>query len=68
MSLLELSGSKDFDCTKLVVCVDRAADAEDVRDLSRDLGWVGFELTTLDSWSNRTACTSDKWLFLEMEV
>lgn len=68
MSLLELSASKEFDCTQLVVCVDRTAESEDIKDLTRDLGWVGFELTTLDVWSNRTACTSDRWLFLEMEV
>ena len=68
MSLLELAAGQDFDCSNLVVCVDRAAETEDIKDLTRDLGWVGFELTTLDFWSNRTVCTSDRWLFLEMEV
>jgi len=68
MSLLELSSGGDFDCSKLVVCVDREADTEDINDLSRDLGWVGFELTTLAYWSNRTVCTSDRWVFLEMEL
>lgn len=68
MSLLELCSDKDFDCTSLIVCVDRDADKDDIQDLTRDLGWVGFELTTLDFWSNRTACTSDKWLLLEMEL
>lgn len=68
MSLLELSGGDDFGCSKLVVCVDRHADEEDMKTLTRDLGWVGFELVTLDYWSNSTACTSDKWLFLEMDV
>lgn len=68
MSLLELSGGDDFGCSKLVVCVDRAADEEDMKTLTRDLGWVGFELVTLDYWSSSTACTSDKWLFLEMDV
>lgn len=68
MSLLELSSGDDFECSKLVVCVDRAAEGEDVKDLTRDLGWVGFELTTLDEWSNTPACISKKWLFLEMEV
>ncbi|KAH0198155.1 hypothetical protein KCU86_g10082, partial [Aureobasidium melanogenum] len=68
MCLLELAGSEDFGCSNLVVCLDRSADQEDLKDLTRDLGWVGFELTTLDRWSKGVACTSDKWIFLDMEV
>lgn len=68
MSLLELSGGQDFGCSELVVCLDRTADQEDIKDLTRDLGWVGFELVTLGSWSNDAACTSDRWIFLQMEV
>ena len=68
MSLLELTGSDDFACEKLVVCLDRSAESQDIKDLSRDLGWVGFELATLDEWSDGAACTSDRWLLLEMEA
>lgn len=68
MNLLELSSGDDFGCSQLVVCLDRTADPDDVKDLTRDLGWVGFELATLDSWSNETACTSDRWLLLSMDV
>lgn len=68
MCLLELAGGEDFGCSNLVVCLDRSADQEDLKDLTRDLGWVGFELTTLDRWSKGVACTSDKWIFLDMEV
>ncbi|KAI4718257.1 hypothetical protein E4T48_05575 [Aureobasidium sp. EXF-10727] len=68
MCLLELAGNDDFGCSNLVVCLDRSADQEDLKDLTRDLGWVGFELTTLDRWSKGVACTSDKWIFLDMEV
>ncbi|GAB7348362.1 hypothetical protein MBLNU459_g6802t1 [Dothideomycetes sp. NU459] len=68
MSLLELSGGQDFECSELVVCLDRTADQDDIKDLTRDLGWVGFELMTLGSWSGDAACTSDRWIFLEMEV
>ncbi|KAI5271355.1 hypothetical protein E4T47_05328 [Aureobasidium subglaciale] len=68
MCLLELAGNDDLGCSNLVVCLDRSADQEDLKDLTRDLGWVGFELTTLDRWSKGVACTSDKWIFLDMEV
>lgn len=72
MALLELSGSDDFNCNNLVVCLDRSADAEDLKDLTHNLGWVGFELTTLDRWAKsanaNTPCVSDRWIFLDMEV
>lgn len=68
MALLELAGNDDFRCGRLVVCVDRTGQHEDVQDLTRDLGWVGFELVTLDAWSHGKACTSDRWIFLSMDV
>ncbi|GAB7341144.1 hypothetical protein MBLNU457_7445t1 [Dothideomycetes sp. NU457] len=68
MSLLELGGNADFECSGLVICLDRLGNQDDVADLTRDLGWVGFELVTLDAWSAGTACTSNRWLFLGMEV
>ncbi|KAK4498544.1 hypothetical protein PRZ48_011202 [Zasmidium cellare] len=67
MSLLELASSDHFDCSHLIACVDRTADPEDVKDLNKSLGWVGFELTTLDAWS-ADACISDRYLFLGMDL
>ena len=43
-------------------------DDDVVADLTRDLGWVGFELVTLDGWTTDAGCTSDSWLFLSMDV
>lgn len=68
MALLELSAGDDFECTQLVVCLDRRSDPEDISDLSRDLGWVGFSLMTLDGWSEGKSLTSDRWIFLGMDV
>ncbi|KAF2772501.1 hypothetical protein EJ03DRAFT_266321, partial [Teratosphaeria nubilosa] len=68
MALLELAGTDGFDCSQLVICVDRTADDEDVKDTTRDLGWVGFELMTLDAWSNGKDCVSERWIFLSMDV
>jgi len=68
MALLELAGNDDFGCGRLVVCVDRTGQDEDVKDLTRDLGWVGFDLVTLDPWSHGKACTSERWVFLSMDV
>jgi len=67
MALLELCGTDDFECEHLVVCLDRQCDDAEISELSRDLGWVGFELMTLDTWSDGTVCTSERWLFLGME-
>lgn len=70
MSLLELASSDSFDCTHLIACVDRTADPEDVKDLNKSLGWVGFELTMLDAWSadGAAGCISDRYLFLGMDL
>lgn len=70
MALLELAGTPEFSCENLVACLDRETDTkEDHDDLVRDLGWVGFEPTTLEPWSpGAVDITSDRWLFLSMEV
>ena len=68
MALLELSSSEGFECSQLVVCVDRSAGNEAVEDVTRDLGWVGFELMMLDAWAGENGCISDRWLFLGMDV
>jgi len=68
MSLLELAVVDRFDCAKLVIGLDREAGDEAVKDLSHDLGWAGFELTMLDEWAGQKACTSDRWLFVEVDT
>jgi hypothetical protein len=68
MALLELCSISDFDCTRLVVCLDRHSDSEDMKGLMRDLGWVGFEPLTLVEWSNSADIVSDRWVFLGMET
>ncbi|PNS16040.1 hypothetical protein CAC42_4441 [Sphaceloma murrayae] len=70
MALLELASTPEFGCEQLVACLDRDTDTkEDHDDLVRDLGWVGFEPTTLEPWSpGAVDITSPRWLFLSMEV
>ncbi|KAK4574226.1 hypothetical protein LTR86_001987 [Recurvomyces mirabilis] len=64
MALLELASNDSFECSQLVVCVDRSANGEDVKDL----GWVGFELAMLDDWAGVKGCISDSWVYLKMDV
>ncbi|TKA49826.1 hypothetical protein B0A49_12705 [Cryomyces minteri] len=68
MALLELSSSPAFDCSSLVVCLDRNTDSNDTKALLRDLGWVGFELITLGRWTKTEDVISDRWIFLGMDV
>lgn len=70
MSLLELASSPQFACEKLVVGVDKTCEnAHDVADVTRDLGWVGFELLTLQEWTiTPELMTSERWVFLSMDV
>lgn len=70
MTLMELASGHAFECSQLVVGVDRLASAEEIKDTVRDLGWVGFELMMLDAWAGRAelACTSDRWLFLGIDL
>lgn len=67
MAMIELADST-FACSKVVVCLDRAISGEDGQALMKNLQWVGFELITLDAWSGKVDTTSNKWLFLSMEV
>lgn len=66
IGLIELADP--LDCSRVVICTDRAIPEEDARALMRSLQWVGFELTTLDHWSGELDTTSDKWLFMGMDV
>lgn len=71
MALLELASAPSFDCTHVVACLDRRVGPTELQSLVRNFGWVGFTLTTLDRWTvvgDDGFSTSDKWLFLSMEV
>lgn len=68
MALLELCSISDLDCTRLVVCLDRHSESEDMKGLMRDLGWVGFEPLTLAEWTNSADIVSDRWVFLGMDT
>jgi hypothetical protein len=68
MALLELCEVDYFSCGRLVLCIDRHTDQAARNNLTKDLGWIGFGLTTLDEFSQGEKLTSDKWLFMDMEV
>ncbi|KAK6528074.1 Oligosaccharide translocation protein rft1 [Arthrobotrys megalospora] len=80
VALIDLA-TECFDCQDLVICLDRETDGLD--SLVHNLGWVGLELATLKNWASpdlrdevttsthrldKEYFTSDKWLFLGMEL
>lgn len=67
-ALLELCDVDYFSCDRLVLCIDRQSDKMARATLTKDLGWIGFSLTTLDDFSETGEITSDKWLFMDMET
>ncbi|OLN85630.1 hypothetical protein CCHL11_05780 [Colletotrichum chlorophyti] len=67
MALMELVDGP-LDCQHLVVCIDRGIEEEDAKSLMKSLQWVGFELTTLDHWARDVDVTSNRWLFMSMEI
>jgi hypothetical protein len=68
MALLELCEVDYFSCDRLVLCIDRQAEPTARDTVVKDLGWIGFSLTTLDDFSDGAELTSDKWLFMDMET
>lgn len=68
MALIELAETV-FAVSQVVICVDRSTTSEsDHKVFLKSLRWVGFELITLDMWANDRDVTSDKWLFMGMEI
>ncbi|CAI0655299.1 unnamed protein product [Colletotrichum noveboracense] len=67
MALMELVDGP-LDCQHLVICIDRGIEEEDAKSLMKSLQWVGFELTTLDRWAHNVDVTSNRWLFMGMEI
>ncbi len=68
ISLIELASDSTLNCTRLVACLDRSMLPAESKGLMRDLGWVGFNLTTLDYWAKARDVTSKRWVFLGMEI
>jgi hypothetical protein len=68
MALLELCEMDSFSCSRLVVSIDRYTEPVAMDTLVKDLGWIGFELTTLKDFTGEGEVISDKWLFLEMDT
>ncbi|OTA80774.1 hypothetical protein M434DRAFT_86090 [Hypoxylon sp. CO27-5] len=67
IALIELADGP-LECSNVVICVDRSMPHDYAKTLMKSLQWVGFELTTLDHWAKDVDVTSDKWLFMGMEV
>ena len=67
MALIELAETV-FAVGQVIICVDRAVPEDERNTFMKSLRWVGFEMTTLDVWANALDVTSDKWLFLGMEI
>jgi hypothetical protein len=68
MALLELCDVSYFSCSRLVVCLDRHTEAVAMEALIKDLGWIGFQLATLDDFTRGDEITSDQWLLMDMDV
>jgi len=67
MALIELA-DQVFGVHQVVICLDRMIPEADAKGFMKSLAWVGFELITLDMWSGDMDLTSDRWVFLGMEV
>ncbi|KAL9095390.1 MAG: hypothetical protein Q9165_002261 [Trypethelium subeluteriae] len=67
IALLELCEDSNFDCSRLLVAVDRSIAPPESERLNRDLGWVGFRPITLQAWASESVI-SKEWLFLGVDV
>ncbi|KAG9239542.1 ornithine decarboxylase antizyme [Amylocarpus encephaloides] len=67
MALIELAETV-FAVSQLALCVDRSVEERERKPFLKSLRWVGFEMITLDLWAGLLDVTSDKYLFLGMEI
>lgn len=67
VALIELAETA-LECARLVVCIDRATEEEELAGLTKGLQWAGFELETLDQWAGIRDVTSGRWIYMGMEV
>lgn len=68
MALLELCDVDYFSCPRLILSIDRETEKSELDALTKDLGWIGFQLTTLSDFADDVDLISDKWLFMGMET
>ena len=67
MALIELAEAV-FAVSHVVICLDRDVPEGDTKSFMKSLRWVGFEMITLEMWAGDLDVTSDKWLYLGMEI
>ncbi|PHH62206.1 hypothetical protein CDD81_7333 [Ophiocordyceps australis] len=67
MALIEL-GDGPLNCSSIVICIDRRLVGHEALELTKSLQWVGFDMITLDRWANDLDVTSNKWMFMGMEL
>lgn len=67
VAMMELAETP-LGCARLVVCIDRSIETEEMQSLTKGLQWAGFELETLDHWAGVRDVTSERWLFMGVEV
>lgn len=67
MALLELCELSHFNCSRLMLCLDRRTETRAMDALVKDLGWIGFQLATLGDWTHEDDL-SDRWFFMGMDV
>ncbi|OJD22606.1 hypothetical protein ACJ73_06049 [Blastomyces percursus] len=72
MALFEIASISELDCSEMVACIDRSMGATELDDVIRNLGWVGFELSSLRDWVPPSAkapfIISNRWLFMAVEI
>lgn len=67
MAMIELADAP-LRCSQIYICLDRSLSDQGLREVAKSMRWVGFELATLEGWAEDPDETSDKWLFMSMEV
>ncbi|KAE8348174.1 ornithine decarboxylase antizyme-domain-containing protein [Aspergillus coremiiformis] len=70
IALFELACLSEFGCSQIVACIPRSQDPAEL-EVVRNLGWCGFNLTTLQPWSTSDYLESPfstRWLLLRAEV
>ena len=68
IALIDLASAPFFECSRVVLCLDRGMDPVQTKHLIRDLGWVGFAISSLRPWAKAKDELSPRWLFLSMET
>ncbi|KAF1963842.1 hypothetical protein CC80DRAFT_588158 [Byssothecium circinans] len=68
MALLELCEVDYFSCSRLIVSIDRQTETSVMDALVKDLGWIGFNFSTLSDFTDQKDIVSDRWVFMAMET